>query len=135
MLTMIEFWKNLNENNFYYIIYQNMSDVTTLYTIIRSIKENLPRWGDIESRFWREYNEKVDELEKTLNADFSVYKIPQTDFKRIISSIEHWLPWEPWKTNYSQDLYIDHNIFSMKLDALLMRFSIIQNDTKIWFNL
>jgi hypothetical protein len=64
-----------------------------------------------------------------------LYIIPNSDFYHRITSIEMWYPWEEWKTNYSENLYVNRNNFLMKLDALLMRFTITQQDIKIWFNL
>lgn len=65
-----------------------MSNITTYYTLISSLKNNLPSFTEIESKFAVEYNNQVSSIEKLYNNDLSLFKIPNSEFYHRVTSIE-----------------------------------------------
>jgi hypothetical protein len=65
-----------------------MSDLTTHFTLIKALKDNLPKFSEIESKFAEDYNKNIRNIETLTNADLSLYIIPNSDFYHRITSIE-----------------------------------------------
>lgn len=102
------------------------------------MKSNLPSTENIEWVFWEKYNMLVIELERMLGADFGWYKLLETDFERIITSVEQESTGifdtnMKQKVNYSKEPYVSKYTLLQKIDALLIRFTIDQQNIKIWF--
>ena len=65
-----------------------MSNITTYYTLIKSLKDNLPSFTEIEAKFAIEYNNQVSSIEKLYNNDLSLFKVPSSEFYNRITSVE-----------------------------------------------
>ena len=65
-----------------------MSDIKTYFTLIKAIKDNLPNFSEIEGKFAIDYNNQVSGVEKLLNVDLNLYRIPNSEFYHRITSVE-----------------------------------------------
>jgi hypothetical protein len=102
------------------------SEFKKVYVNLLSLKKHLPIRNSIEEKFANIYNSELDRL-INLGFDVKEFQVPQNEIK-IVRIGGNYVTGEK---HYSEEKYVQREIFLMKLDATLEFFLISTPETKI----
>lgn len=104
------------------------TEIKKAYVNLMALQKNLPQNHDLEEKYANMFNAELDRLIK-LGFEIEDSKIPPQEIRVIVTGSNY----VSGETYYSDDKYVQREILSMKLDAILAYFSISNPETKIGF--
>lgn len=110
----------------------NINDeILRAYSIITSLKKNIPDNFEVNDRWVREYHVAVEKIEKAIENDLYDFKVQNDNIKKSIAS-GNYLTGE---VHYRDGLWCERNILIQKIDAILTYFTGLQTsgERKIGF--
>ncbi len=103
----------------------NVDKLRRAFSILNSLKQNVPQNHEISEKYVIEYHRVLEELQKQ-GIDIQEFKIEPAQVKpRLISSNSL-----TGERTYSEGKYIERSFFLMKLDSLLGYFTLTIEDRK-----
>ena len=107
-------------------------EILKAYSLISSLKGNIPDSSVINDRWVKEYHIAVEKLEKSTGKDLSDFKVPSTDLKKSVAYGNYITK----EVKYRDGLWCERNILIQKVDAILIYFTGLQKseERKIGFN-
>lgn len=101
------------------------------YSIISSLKINIPDGYEINDTWVREYHSALEKMEKELALDLTDFKVPSEEVKRSVASSNY----ISGKVSYRDGLWCKRAILMHKVDSVLAYFSGLQSgeERKIGF--
>tara|TARA_B100000315_G_scaffold74487_1_gene68241 strand:- start:325 stop:675 length:351 start_codon:yes stop_codon:yes gene_type:complete len=97
--------------------------ITRAYSILTSLKNNIPDAYEIQQKWPLQFNDEVNRLEKALQVDLSEFKVPESELHRSVVSYNTLSD----ETNYREGLWIERSSLMHKLESLLTYFSILNS--------
>lgn len=104
------------------------SELKKAYVTLMALKKNLPDNRDLEEKYANMFNSEVDRL---IGLGFEVedFKVPEQEIKPIFTHGNYMTG----EKHYSSGKYVEKQILLVKLDAILVYFSIAEPTTKMGF--
>ena len=105
--------------------------ITRAYSILTSLKNNIPDTHEIQQKWSLQFNNEVNRLEEALQVDLSEFKVPETELHKAVSSYNT----RSDQTTYREGLWVERSFLMHKLESLLTYFSILNSpeERKIGF--
>ncbi len=110
----------------------NGHQILRSYSLLSSLKENIPDTFEISETWVKEYHEAIDKLEAATGLGLQEFRVPHECLYRSVSSYNYL----SHETTYRKGLWCERSILMHKLMAVLTYFTGLQSDQdkRIGFN-
>src|ERR1051326_6337492 len=110
----------------------NGDQILRSYSILSSLKENIPKGHEISDTWVNEYHSALEKLELSIGIDLSEFKVPREQIVKSVSG-GNYLTGE---VTYALGLWCERSILIHKLNSVLTYFTGLQSggEKKIGFH-
>ena len=91
------------------------------YSRLKALKEHVPG-PFVDTKYVREFHLILDPLEESSGTSLATFKIPETEIKRVITSVRRGR-----EATYSKEPHCERAFFDMRLDGVLTMFELLLN--------
>jgi len=109
----------------------SQTELNKAFSNISSLKDNLPKSHKINEKYVKIFNSEIDRLTNIGITSIEEYKIPIQDLGNEFLGGNHMTG----ERRYSDEKYIERNLFLYKIDAILTFFQLEASETKMGFRL